>query len=109
MEGQVAMRGFGDNSGLRVLILVDGIPYNPPDMGGISWLGIDPGELELVEVLRGGQTVLYGNHAVSGVIKLRTRKPGGWRCLEEATDCGGLWGVMAVKREPSGYARGRVG
>ena len=76
MEGQVAMRGFGDNSGLRVLILVDGIPYNPPDMGGINWLGIDPGELELVEVLRGGQTVLYGNHAVSGVIKLRTRKPG---------------------------------
>ncbi|MEX0320734.1 MAG: TonB-dependent receptor [Puniceicoccaceae bacterium] len=75
-EGQVAMRGFGDNSGLRALILVDGQVYNPPDMGGINWLGIDLSDLEMVEVIRGGQTVLYGNHAVSGVIKLKTRQPG---------------------------------
>ncbi len=75
-EGQVALRGFGDNSGLRALILVDGQVYNPPDMGGINWLGMDLAELEMVEVIRGGQTVLYGNHAVSGVIKLKTRQPG---------------------------------
>lgn len=74
--GQVAMRGFGDNSGLRVLVIVDGQIYNPPDMGGINWQGIDLDELETVEVLRGGQTVLYGNHAVAGVIKLTTRKAG---------------------------------
>lgn len=76
-EGQLAMRGFGDNSGLRVLVLVDGQVYNPPDMGGINWLGLEVGELETVEVLRGGQTVLYGNHAVAGVVKLRTKLPGG--------------------------------
>ncbi|MEX0326382.1 MAG: TonB-dependent receptor, partial [Puniceicoccaceae bacterium] len=76
-EGQLALRGFGDNSGLRVLVLVDGQVFNPPDMGGINWLGLPLGELETVEVLRGGQTVLYGNHAVSGVVKLRTREPGG--------------------------------
>lgn len=75
-EGEVAMRGFGDNSGLRALVLVDGQIYNPPDMGGINWLGIDLADLETVEVIRGGQTVLYGNHAVAGVIKLKTRKPG---------------------------------
>lgn len=76
VEGQVAMRGFGDNSGLRALVLVDGQVYNPPDMGGINWLGMDLADLETVEVIRGGQTVLYGNHAVSGVIKLKTRQPG---------------------------------
>ena len=75
-EGQLALRGFGENSGLRVLVLVDGQVYNPPDMGGINWLGIELEELESVEVLRGGQTVLYGNHAVAGVVKLRTRVPG---------------------------------
>lgn len=75
-EGQLAMRGFGDNSGLRVLVLVDGLEYNPPDMGGINWQGLDAGELETVEVIRGGQSVLYGNHAVSGVVKLRTRPAG---------------------------------
>ncbi len=73
--GQVSLRGFGDNSGLRALILVDGQVYNPPDMGGINWTGIDIEQLETIEILRGGQTVLYGNHAVSGVIKLTTRKP----------------------------------
>ena len=82
-SGQVAMRGFGDNSGLRVLVIVDGQVYNPPDMGGINWEGMDLEDLETVEVLRGGQTVLYGNHAVSGVIKLTSREidegiSGGW-------------------------------
>ncbi len=88
MEGQLSLRGFGENSGLRVLVLVDGQAYNPPDMGGINWLGLDVGELETVEILRGGQTVLYGNHAVSGVVKLRTRAPG---------------------EEPEGYLRVRTG
>lgn len=79
-EGQLAMRGFGENSGLRVLVLVDGQVYNPADMGGINWQGVRVEELEVVEVIRGGQGVLYGNHAVSGVIKLETRDPGGeWR------------------------------
>lgn len=74
-EGQLAMRGFGDNSGLRVLVLLDGQVFNPADMGGINWAGLTLDQLETVEVLRGGQTVLYGNHAVSGVVKLRTREP----------------------------------
>lgn len=84
-NGQVSMRGFGDNSGLRALIIVDGQVYNPPDMGSINWLGIDLAQLETVEVLRGGQTVLYGNHAVSGVIKLTTRR------IDESGE-----GIMAV-------------
>ena len=75
-EGQLALRGFGDNSGLRVLVMVDGLTYNPSDMGGINWMGLDVGELASVEVIRGGQSVLYGNHAVAGVIKLKTRDPG---------------------------------
>jgi len=74
--GQLSLRGFGDNSGLRVLVLVDGQAYNPPDMGGINWLGMEIGDLESVEVIRGGQSVLYGNHAVSGVVKLVTKFPG---------------------------------
>jgi outer membrane receptor for Fe3+-dicitrate len=74
-EGQLALRGFGDNSGLRVLVLVDGQVYNPPDMSGINWTGLSLDEIEAVEVIRGGQGVMYGNHAVSGVVKLRTRDP----------------------------------
>jgi len=101
-EGQMAMRGFGDNSGLRVLVVVDGQVYNVPDMGGINWTGLDVAELETVEVLRGGQTVLYGNHAVSGVVKLQTRRPGAG--LEARVEGG--WGSDGLARYSIGMGRG---
>lgn len=74
--GEVSMRGFGENSGLRVLVLVDGLKANRPDMGNIEWQQLPLGEIERIEVIRGGQNVLYGNHAVAGVIDIRTRKGG---------------------------------
>jgi len=75
-EGELAMRGFGENSGLRVLVLVDGQKMNRPDMGAMEWQALPLGEIESVEVIRGGQNVLYGNHALAGVIKIKTRKGG---------------------------------
>jgi iron complex outermembrane receptor protein len=74
--GEVAMRGFGENSGMRVLILVDGQKMNRPDMGVFDWQQLPLDDIESIEVLRGGNAVLYGNHAVSGVIKITTRKGG---------------------------------
>jgi iron complex outermembrane recepter protein len=103
-EGQLALRGFGDNSGLRVLVLVDGVAYNPPDMGGINWLGMDPVELETVEVIRGGQSVLYGNQAVAGVVKLRTRMPEG-PLAGTLRIAAGSWGEARA----SGAVEGRTG
>jgi iron complex outermembrane receptor protein len=75
-SGELALRGFGENSGMRLLILLDGMKVNAPDMGGIDWDQIALEELELVEVLRGGQTVLYGQHASGGVLRME-RKRGG--------------------------------
>ncbi|VGO14916.1 Vitamin B12 transporter BtuB [Pontiella desulfatans] len=76
MGGELAMRGFGENSGLRVLVIVDGHKMNRPDMGGIDWQQLPLDDIESIEVLRGGHGVLYGNHAVSGVVKITTRKGG---------------------------------
>lgn len=70
------MRGFGDNSGLRVLVEVDGQKFNRPDMGSMDWNQLPIGDIESIEVIRGGQTVLYGNHALAGVIKITTKKGG---------------------------------
>ncbi len=75
-QGQVALRGFGDNSGLRVLVEVDGHKINRPDMGTIDWNQIPIGNIAYIEVLRGGNNVLYGNHALAGVIKITTKKGG---------------------------------
>lgn len=70
----VAMRGFGENSGLRSLILVNGQSLNPSDMGRVNWEEIPLESIESIEVLRGGHNVLYGDKALAGVIKIETRR-----------------------------------
>ena len=76
-DGEVSMRGFGENSGLRNLVLVNGQPMNPSDMGGINWEQVPLDSIESVEVLHGGQNVLYGDRALAGVIKIETRQAAG--------------------------------
>lgn len=75
-EGQIAMRGFGENSGLRVRIEVDGHTFNRPDMGMLDWTQIPIHQVSHIEILRGGHTVRYGNHAMAGVVKITTKKGG---------------------------------
>ena len=70
--GEFSMRGFGENSHTRVLVMVDGQRFNRADMGGINWLQIPLSNVESVEILRGSQSALYGSSAESGVIKITT-------------------------------------
>lgn len=74
-QSQVSIGGFGENSGQRVLVILDGQRLNTSDLGQINWLSIPLGLVESAEVIRGGQSALYGNNAVGGVIKLNTRRP----------------------------------
>ncbi|MDZ8119338.1 TonB-dependent receptor [Pontiella agarivorans] len=73
-DGQVAMRGFGENSHLRTLILVDGHTLNRPDMGVAGWESLPVMNIEQIEVIRGGQNVLYGDNALAGVISITTKR-----------------------------------
>lgn len=72
----VSMRGFGENSFGRVLVLVDGVKLNNPDMQGINWNAIPLAGIERIEVLDGSASVQYGNSAVGGVINIITKKDG---------------------------------
>ena len=72
-QAQIDMRGFGENSHGRVLVMVDGRRLNSQDMQGIQWLSIPLESIERVEVVRGGNSVLYGNHAVGGVVNVVTK------------------------------------
>lgn len=72
---EVSIGGFGENSGQRVLVLLDGHRLNTADLGQINWLSIPLALVESVEVIKGGQSAIYGNNAVSGVIKIKTRRP----------------------------------
>ena len=51
-QGEVSLRGFGEGSGLRVLVLVDGIKVNRSDMGNIEWQLLPLHDVESVEVQR---------------------------------------------------------
>jgi len=76
-QAEISMRGFGENSFGRVLVLVDGQPLNTPDMFMLDWLRIPVASVERIEVLPGGQTALYGNNAVAGVINIITHQASG--------------------------------
>jgi iron complex outermembrane receptor protein len=75
MTAQPSMHGYGENSQMRVLVLVDGVRQNRPDMGGINWAEMPVGSIENIEVISGAHSVIYGSNAVGGVIKITTRKP----------------------------------
>lgn len=62
----------------NVLILINGIPVNDPSVNAnyfdLNFIPID--QIERVEVLKGGQSTLYGSDAVTGVINIITKKSG---------------------------------
>ena len=72
IDAAVDLRGFGDASGSNVLILLDGRRLNPIDSGSVSWSAIPLGNVERIEIIRGGGTVLYGDRASGGVINIVT-------------------------------------
>jgi iron complex outermembrane receptor protein len=74
-KATVDIRGFGEQAGLNVLILVNGRRVNEIDLSGVSWTQIPLDQIEKIEVLKGGfGSVLYGDNAVSGVINIITKK-----------------------------------
>ena len=69
----VSIGGFGENGGLRTLVLLDGHRLNAIDMSAINWYSVPLALVESIEVIRGGQSGAYGNHAVGGIIKINTK------------------------------------
>lgn len=72
-RAHVSLRGFGENSHGRVLVLLNGRKLNQMDMAGVNWAQVPIQAVDRIEVVRGANSVLYGNHAVGGVINIITR------------------------------------
>ena len=66
----VSMRGL---SGIRALVLLDGVPINDPFFGYVQWSEVPLETVDRVEVVRGGGATLWGNYAMGGVINILTR------------------------------------
>ncbi|HXJ30986.1 MAG TPA: TonB-dependent receptor [Gemmatimonadales bacterium] len=77
ISGQVNIRGssgFVEGLGSRVLLLVDGVPANQGDRGGIDWDLVPVDQVQRVEVVKGAGSALYGSSAFGGVVNLITRE-----------------------------------
>ncbi len=73
--GSPIMRGFEAN---KVLLVVDGVRMNNAIYRGghlQNVITIDPNMLERVELLFGGNSLLYGSDALGGVMYFQTKKP----------------------------------
>ena len=74
-QAYIDMRGIGgDNPFGKTLVMLDGRRLNNTDMRSINWLQIPLNNIERIEVVRGANSVLYGDAAIGGVINIITKK-----------------------------------
>lgn len=66
----VSMRGL---SGIRSLVLLDGVPMNDAFFGYVQWSEVPLETIDRVEIVRGGGAPLWGNYAMGGVINILTK------------------------------------
>jgi outer membrane receptor protein involved in Fe transport len=69
---QIKMRGL---TNAKVLMLLDGAPLLDPFYTTVQWFKVPPSSIERIEVIRGGNSSLWGNLAVAGVVNVVSRKP----------------------------------
>jgi iron complex outermembrane receptor protein len=88
----VDIRGFGEAGSLNTLVLVDGRRVNQIDISSTDWSQIPLDQIERIEVIRGGGSVLYGDNAVGGVVNIITKKGQGKPSVQ-AEALGGSYGL----------------
>lgn len=71
----VSLRGVGASGPSRALILFDSVPFVDPFGGWVYWDRMPRAELSSVEVVRGGESELYGSDAMGGVVQFLSRVP----------------------------------
>lgn len=72
-NSSVTMRGL--NGTARTLILLDGVPMNKADGGGVNWNRINMESIDRIEVVKGPGSALFGGNAMAGVVNVITGKP----------------------------------
>jgi outer membrane receptor protein involved in Fe transport len=68
---QTRMRGMGN---AKVLVLLDGIPMHDPFYLTTQWFKVPMSNIERVEVVRGGNSSIWGNMAVAGVVNIVSKR-----------------------------------
>ncbi|MCD6139257.1 MAG: TonB-dependent receptor [Deltaproteobacteria bacterium] len=103
-QAGVDIRGMGDTFVSNVIIMVDGLKLNPPDLAGPDLSTISMDQIERIEIVRGASSVIYGDGAVGGVVNIITKKGKGKPHLHLYTSYGSY-----DTSENRASCRGRIG
>lgn len=111
MYQKVDMGGFGESCDRHVAVLVNGRKLNPIDQSPVNFLSIPIENVEKIELVHGGNSVLYGGDAMGGVINIITKEARdgvhGW--LEEGIGSHGTAKGLAGVSFSSGKFAGSIG
>ena len=72
-SGGFQLRGLSSE---YVLVMIDGVPIAGRQSGALDLSNIYLGNVEMVEIVKGSMSSLWGNHAIGGVINIITKKGG---------------------------------
>jgi len=99
--GGISIASIRGSSHEQVLVLVDGERINDSLSGGVDLDTIPIASAKRIEIVRGGQSAMYGADAVGGVINIITKQPVGAKARAWST-VGAYdsvsWGLEASKR-----------
>lgn len=99
--GGISIASIRGSSHEQVLVLVDGERINDSMSGGVDLDTIPIMSAKRIEIVRGGQSAMYGADAVGGVINIITKQPIGAKARAWST-VGAYdsvsWGLEASKR-----------
>ncbi|MFA5972396.1 MAG: TonB-dependent receptor [Lentimicrobiaceae bacterium] len=70
-NASINMRGL--NSSARTLVMMDGVPLNKADGGGVNWNRINTESIDRIEIIKGPGSAMYGGNAMGGVINIITK------------------------------------
>jgi iron complex outermembrane receptor protein len=71
----VTMRGVVSSEPGRQLTLIDGVPINKSDGGGVNWNRIITSNIDKIELVKGPGSSIYGSNAMGGTINLISKRP----------------------------------
>ena len=67
------LRGVGPSGVSRALVLRDGIPVNDPFGGWVYWRAMSLLAIDRIEIVPSGDSALFGNFALGGVLQVISR------------------------------------
>ncbi len=74
LGANVELRGFG-GEGKQALVIFDGVRATEPFDNSTTWSMYPHEYLERIEIERGGGSTVYGEGALSGVVRMKTKSP----------------------------------